>query len=411
MQTGNFQKTGSDPLGRYYTNGLVGRTLVREMELKNPNLVLDLGAGDGSLSVEAAQVWTSARFVTVDIDDSISEKNNNRLKNTSSNHYTFDVLNSQLHNHIGLDLASADGAVCNPPYIRPRWRKDFAEILEDAGLSGVFPSIKDVSADVLFIAQNLRFLRQSGRLGLILPDGIIAGQKYTELRKTLFNQHRVECVIELPRRIFRKTDAKAHIVILTKNGNPNETIAVERLGADGSLSKRIQVSIDEAIRRVDYSYIESQQSQQGVSKIRLSKICEVLTRGQLSSVQVRSSSIKIFHSTDFPKISGTLCPNVPDKFMIKKSQGITLKTTIAQAGDILICRVGRNLEKKICYVPKGYVALSDCVYKLRISPKFRVNILKFLCSTEGQNKLSALTHGVGAKFLSKEHILSLMVEN
>ena len=164
MQTGNFQKTGSDPLGRYYTNGLVGRTLVREMELKNPNLVLDLGAGDGSLSVEAAQVWTSARFVTVDIDDSISEKNNNRLKNTSSNHYTFDVLNSQLHNHIGLDLASADGAVCNPPYIRPRWRKDFAEILEDAGLSGVFPSIKDVSADVLFIAQNLRFLRQRGRM-------------------------------------------------------------------------------------------------------------------------------------------------------------------------------------------------------------------------------------------------------
>lgn len=411
MQTGNFQKTGSDPLGRYYTNGLVGRTLVREMELKNPNLVLDLGAGDGSLSVEAAQVWTSARFITVDIDDSISEENNNRLKNTSSNHYTFDVLNSQLHNHIGLELASADGAVCNPPYIRPRWRKDFAEILEDAGLSGAFPSIKDVSADVLFIAQNLRFLRQSGRLGLILPDGIIAGQKYTELRKTLFNQHRVECVIELPRRIFRKTDAKAHIVILTKNGNPNETIAVERLGADGSLSKRIQVSIDEAIRRVDYSYIESQQSQQGVSKIHLNKICEVLTRGQLSSVQVRSSSIKIFHSTDFPKISGTLCPNVPDKFMIKKSQGITLKTTIAQAGDILICRVGRNLEKKICYVPKGYVALSDCVYKLRISPKFRVNILKFLCSTEGQNKLSALTHGVGAKFLSKEHILSLMVEN
>ena len=411
MQTGNFQKTGSDPLGRYYTNGLVGRTLVREMELKNPNLVLDLGAGDGSLSVEAAQVWTSARFVTVDIDDSISEKNNNRLKNTSSNHYTFDVLNSQLHNHIGLDLASADGAVCNPPYIRPRWRKDFAEILEDAGLSGVFPSIKDVSADVLFIAQNLRFLRQSGRLGLILPDGIIAGQKYTELRKTLFNEHRIERVIELPRRIFRKTDAKAHIVILTKNGHPNETIAVERLGTDGSLSKRIQVSIDKAIHRIDYSYIESQQSQQGISKIRLSEIYEVLTRGQLNSVQVRGSSINIFHSTDFPKISSELCPNVPDRFIIKKSQGAILKTTIAQAGDILICRVGRNLEKKICYVPKGYVALSDCVYKLRISSKFRVNVLKFLCSADGQKKLSALTHGVGAKFLSKEHILSLMVGN
>ena len=397
------------PLGRYYTNGLVGRTLVREMNLENPNLVVDLGTGDGSLSAEAAQIWTSARFVTVDIDDGISETNNDRLKNTRSNHYTFDVLNSQLHNHIGLDLGSADGAVCNPPYIRPRWRKDFAEILEDAGLSGVFPSIYDVSADVLFIAQNLRFLRQSGRLGLILPDGIIAGERFTKLRQALINQHRIERVIELPRRIFRKTDAKAHIVILTKDGHPSETVSVERLEANGSLSKRIQVPIDKAVHRIDYSYIESQQSQNGSSKLHLSEICEVLTRGQLSSVQVRNSDINIFHSTNFPKIRDKLCPNVPEKFIIKKSESTALKTSIAEAGDILICRVGRNLEQKICYVPKGYVALSDCVYKLRIPLKFRVNVLKFLCSADGQKKLSALTHGVGARFLSKEHILSLMV--
>lgn len=410
MQIGKSLKLGSDPLGRYYTNGLVGRTLVREMNLENPNLVVDFGTGDGSLSVEAAQIWTSARFVTVDIDDGISEANNNRLKNTISNHFTFDVLNSQLHNQIGLDLGSVDGAVCNPPYIRPHWRKDFAEILEDAGLSGIFSSTKDVSADVLFIAQNLRFLRQSGRLGLILPDGIIAGQKYTKLREILLNQHRIERVIELPRRIFRRTDAKAHIVILTKHGQPNETVAVERLEADGSLSKRIQVPIDKATHRIDYSYLESQQSQKSSLKLPLGKICDVLTRGQLSSVQVRNSDINIFHSTDFPKISGELYPNVPDRFIIKKSQGETLKTTIAEAGDILICRVGRNLEKKICYVPKGYVALSDCVYKLRIPRKFRVNVLKFLCSSDGQNRLSALTHGVGARFLSKEHILSLMVE-
>ena len=160
MLTNTIQQSGSDPLGRYYTNSLVSRTLVREMNLTNPNLVVDLGTGDGSLSAEAAQIWTSARFITVDIDSRITETNNHRLKEINGNHFKFDVLNSQLHHQIGLDLASADGAICNPPYIRPRWRKDFAEILEDAGLSGVFPSIKDVGADVLFIAQNLRLLRQ-----------------------------------------------------------------------------------------------------------------------------------------------------------------------------------------------------------------------------------------------------------
>lgn len=407
MHVDKSHTSGSDKLGRYYTNGMVGRTLVHEMNLKNPNLVVDLGTGDGSLSVEAAQIWTTARFVTVDIDNSISETNNNRLKNTTSTHHTFDVLNSQLHNQIGLDLGSADGAICNPPYIRPRWRKDFAEILEDAGLSGIFPSISDVGADVLFIAQNLRFLRQSGRLGLILPDGIIAGEKYNKLRETLFNQHRIERVIELPRRIFRKTDAKAHIVILTKNGLPNETVTVERLDADGSLSKRIQVPISKAIHRIDYSYLESQQLQESSSKVRLSEICETLTRGQLSSVQVKSSGINIFHSTDFPEINGGLCPNVPDKFIIKKLQSKTLRTAVAQAGDILMCRVGRNLEKKICYVPRGHVALSDCVYKLRVTSKFRRSVMRFFCTKTGQAQLNALSHGVGAKYLSKSDLMHL----
>lgn len=410
MQLDNLHASGSDPLGRYYTSGLVGRTLVQKMELENPNLVVDLGTGDGSLSAEAAQIWTSARFVTVDIDQNVTEANNNRLKHASSIHYTSDVLNSKLHDHIGISLGTADGAVCNPPYIRPKWRKDFAEILEDAGLSGILNSIKDVSADVLFIAQNLRFLRNSGRLGLILPDGIIAGEKYTKLREILINQHRIERIIELPRRIFRKTDAKAHIVILTKNGTTNETISVERLDPDGSLSKRILVPSSKAIQRVDYSYLESQQSTRNSSKLILSTICEELTRGQLSSVQVRNSKIKIFHSTDFPEIVNEICPEVPNKFIINNSQSTNLKTTIAHAGDILMCRVGRNLEKKICFVPNGQVALSDCVYKLRITSKFRKQIMKFLCTKAGQKKLQALTHGVGAKYFSKSDLLHFVID-
>jgi len=410
MQTEKIQRSGSDPLGRYYTHSLVSQTLVREMNLSKPNLVVDLGTGDGSLSAEAAQIWTSARFITVDIDNSITKKNNDRLKEINSDHFEFDVLNSQLHQRIGLDLASVDGAICNPPYIRPRWRKDFAEILEDAGLSGVFPSIKDVGADVLFIAQNLRLLRQSGRLGLILPDGIIAGQKYSELRKTLINQHKIERIIELPRRIFRKTDAKAHIMILTKNGQSDETIAVERMDVDGSLSKRIQVSIDQAISRADYSYIENQQSQETHSKVQLNNIYEALTRGQLSSVQVRKSNINIFHSTDFASVNSEIYPCIPDKFILKESPETSLKTTIAKAGDILICRVGRNLEEKICFVPNGYVALSDCVYKLQLPTHHTETVLNFLCSLDGRNQLKALTHGVGAKFLSKNDILSLMIK-
>lgn len=411
MHTRKLNQSVTDPLGRYYTSGLVGRILAQKMELDQPNLVVDLGTGDGSLTVAASQIWTSAKFITVDIDQNITAANNNRLKLASSTHYTSDVLNSNLHNNIGVKLGTADGAVCNPPYIRLKWRKDFEEILEDAGLSGILNTINCVSADVLFIAQNLRFLRNFGRLGLILPDGIIAGEKYLKLRETLIKHHSIERVIELPRRIFHKTDAKAHIVIVTKNGIPNDRISVERLGIDGSLSDKILVPVSEAINRMDYSYLENNQTTKSGSKLLLADVCEILTRGKMSSTEVKSSKIKIFHSTDFPKINNEICPVVPDCFILNKETISKIKTTIAQSGDILICRVGRNLENKICYVNKGYVALSDCVYKLRVEKKYREEVKTYLTGKSGKKALQCLAHGVGAQYLSKDNLMSLIVND
>ena len=407
MQARQLQKSGTDPLGRYYTSNIVGRTLVCKMNLESPKIIMDLGVGDGALSLEAAKLWSAARFVTVDIDNDIKHRNSI----VNNYHHTHDVLSSQLHTQIGLALESVDGAICNPPYIRPSWQNDFAEILEDAGLSGAFSSIHDVSADILFIAQNLRFLRPSGRLGLILPDGVIAGQKYTQLRKILLTQHKIERVIELPRRIFRKTDAKAHIVILTKKEKSDEPVIIERMGSDGSLSSPLYIPISTAIRRLDYSYLESQQLVNSTTRFLLGDVCNVLSRGQLSSVDVRGSTVKIFHSTDFPPITDNLCPAVPKIFLISKAISTTLNTVIAQAGDILMCRVGRNLEQKICYVPKGNVALSDCVYKLQVKKECRQAVMDYLCGDTGRSRLNALAHGVGAKYLSKVDLLNFMVQS
>lgn len=100
---------------------------------------------------------------------------------------------------------------------------------------------------------------------------------------------------------------------------------------------------------------------------------------------------------------------MPKRFLITKAQSTTLNTVIAQAGDILICRVGRNLESKICYVPKGYVALSDCVYKLQVEKKFRQEVMNFLCGEQGRKRLSVLAHGVGAKHLSKVDLLNFTI--
>ena len=397
--------SATDPFGRYYTNKMVCDVLVKAMNLSMPKVVIDLGVGCGALSTMAAKIWINTEFITVDIDSNI----NKEIKGVKSTHHVCDVLNSQLHREIGLSLGTVDGAICNPPYTRPAWRSDFVQILEEAGLSKILRSVPFVGADILFVAQNLRFLRPNGRLGLILPDGLISGERFVDFRKNLLTNHSVEQVIELPRRVFEKTDAKAHIVVLTKNGYPKEKIAINRLEFDGTLSNTIFVSSINASHRMDYTYAENQLENYGNAKFTIRDVCTELVRGQLSSSQVKKSPIKIFHSTNFPVIRGQLIPEVPCEFIVKKSDLIHLKTAIAKKGDILICRVGRNLERKVCYVNKGYVALSDCIFRLQVQPRYLKDVLYFLTSSVGEKTLQALSHGVGAKHLSKEDILSILV--
>ncbi len=127
----------ADPWGRYYTSPLVSRSLVGRIETAKPKLVLELGSGSGSLCIAAANRWQDANLVTVDVDCAprrlYTGKADPRPKHT---HFVHDVLDVALSDRIGLRLGSVDVALCNPPYIRPRWKSDFGKILEDAGLSG-----------------------------------------------------------------------------------------------------------------------------------------------------------------------------------------------------------------------------------------------------------------------------------
>lgn len=378
------------------------------MDVEKPAVVIDLGAGDGALAGEASRRWNRARFITVDIDQNAASSSLCSKHGAAFSHYVEDALDAHLSARIGLELGAADSALCNPPYIKPKWRKHFAEILEDAGLSGVVPKIGCVPADVLFIAQNLRFLRTGGKLGLILPDGIIAGEKCSRLRQVLASAHRLERVIELPRRVFRDTEAKAHIVVLTKQHSPAGFITVQRLQVDGSLAPPIELPADGAAGRLDYSYLaaQSQTKRFNAKGVQLRALIESISRGSYSSAERRSCRFPVFHTTDFS--SSTIA--VPRSLLLSQSVESQVSGVIARPGDILVARVGRNLEEKVCYVEHGMVALTDCVLRIRTEQRNQAAVLGFLMSDAGRIALRAASHGVGAKFITREALLNLEIQ-
>ena len=145
----------SDSFGRYYTEDWISQTLVDAMTVRRPKLLVELGTGEGSLAAVAAKKWKVPNIVTVDLDQKIySRADKVGTDRAAHSHHTHDALDARLAEKIGVGLESVDVAVCNPPYVRPRWRASFGQILEGAGLSGSLKSVKDAGADLLFIANQ-----------------------------------------------------------------------------------------------------------------------------------------------------------------------------------------------------------------------------------------------------------------
>jgi len=402
MLLSHLSKT-SDPLGRYYTNSVVGALLVNSMGLACPGTVLDLGAGNGALVEEAAKIWKDSRFITVDIDANARSVLLPTLEGRVFTHHITDALDFALAERIGLKQGEADAALCNPPYLRPKWEKHFADILEDAGLSHVLPRMSEVPSDLLFIAQNFRLLRNNGRLGLILSDSIVSGEKFTSFRKTLIQKHRVERVIELPRRIFRNTDAKAHILVVAKYGKASDLITIQRLEQNGLLSPQLKLPADYAERRMDYSYVAQSRSCINFVHHRIADVTLGVLRGSFSSARRNRVGFPVFHTTDF----STCKDSVPPEYRLSRETKESATGIIASPGDILVARVGRNLSQKVCMVRSGRVAISDCILLLKVAPEYQETILAYLRSESGRIALEAASHGVGAKFITKNSLLEL----
>ncbi|MET0376748.1 MAG: methyltransferase, partial [Rhizorhabdus sp.] len=186
-------------LNQFYTRDEVGALLTRELGEINPSMVLDLGAGEGSLATSIARAWPRAHLTTVDIDPTGSAILHERLVKagaTDHEHQIADVFDPALPQR--LSNRTFDLAVCNPPFFRPAWRREFADILREADFADACSSLPEATAEIIFLAQNLRLVKTGGTIGLIVPDGLATGWRAVAFRRALLRGHWLRSVIQLP---------------------------------------------------------------------------------------------------------------------------------------------------------------------------------------------------------------------
>jgi type I restriction enzyme M protein len=405
------RRAGSDSLGRYYTKLDVSGLLISQMAHLVPSRVLDLGSGAGSLSRAVLQRWRDVELLTVDVDSEVRPQLTNLLNSSLGarhRHIHADALSDRLPRLLRSKETSIDAAVCNPPFIIPRWRDGFAKIIEEAGFSGCISVLSDVDAALLFLAQNLRLLGENATLGIIVPDSLVSASKYRRFRKDLLQKYVVRKAIRLPRHSFQGTDAQAHILVISKSNVSSQQVPLYKFDAQSQMSHELLVDISDAIERLDFDYhaLRLPFSVTLAHGALLGSITQDVKRGSLSSSEARAVGFPVFHTTNMScDLTGEWCDLVDfgssadcvkmDRFAIK-----------AQPGDILLARVGRNLEHKILGVDNGFPVLSDCVYRIRVPFDLRNTILKQLSSASGQAWLRSRCYGVSAKQISKADLLT-----
>ncbi|WP_397459631.1 N-6 DNA methylase [Pseudomonas asplenii] len=392
--------SSSDPLGRYYTKDLISDLLISEIK-SDPNLVLDLGSGDGSLSRAAMSRWADALYVTVDIDRVLDSSSlvgeQNRIKHR---HHQLDALSPHLMRTIGIEPESVDLALCNPPFIKNKWRNGYEEILKRAGLTVSAKAAVHTSAEFIFIAQNLNSLKSQGQLGLIVPDGFVSGEKNISLREAILNEHSIDSVIKLPLSMFVGTEAQAHIITITKNGNPNKPIKLKSFTGFTHDRDEIYIEKSEAIWTLDYDFYSAHSKRTSLTQTLRSLGCQV-NRGRTNSKQAREASHPVLHTSQLR----------PWELSLELSKTTTTNSNeiVVERGDIVLARVGRDLHTRICMIQSGSMPITDCIYRIRAPECVRDQVFKSLTSTGGREMIRARSHGVSARHLPKDYLLDLPI--
>lgn len=384
--------------GQYYTKQAISRLLVDCLDIEDVQTAIEFGVGPGALLDAVSSRWPSARCVSVDIDPKHRRISQDRFRR----HYCADALEPDISLRIGLEPHSADVAVCNPPFITSTWRPEFERILSRTGLIPK-QSTLGFGADILFLAQNLWMLRPNGQLGIIVPSGIISGERSRHVRDWLLERHCISEVVELPAGSFLGTEVRTYLLCLTKDKAIGKRIALRKVDAEGGVCAARYISAAEASLRLDYSFYASGYSD--LSKNRLYEENHIqVARGNVGANKAREYGIDFCHTTDIPISAYTA-------LRFEEVKGVVGHGYVkARKGDVLLARVGRDFFKKIALIEMGETIITDCVFAIRSNVYSPFKIHQALTSAAGQNWLEANSRGACARFITKNDLMNFPIK-
>lgn len=365
-----------------YISGLI-------IERKNINNVIDLGVGEGALLRSIKAKCKATKSVGVDID----KANIDHLSDSGAVDYLY-CLDSTIKTNIEELIyrhGTFDVVVGNPPYNRVDITDEISQSFKNLKLFETNELTK-IGADIIFLIHGLLLLNDNGTLFYILPDGFTNNNIYSELRKYLFDNYKVERIVEIPEKSFIATEAKTHLLIISKGGHSG-LIEIANLVND----KVITIGETQFIQRCDYSFLDKPSP---INKFRLKDLDVNVFRGSKTKRYLSSLNVSYLHTSNISN---------KDK-LIGENNNVCKGLVLTEEGDIAIARVGSRVVGKFCLVTSAGLAVSDCIIIIRTNDNASRNrIINSLNTDANKVWINSIKKGVGAKHITIKDIMEMPV--
>lgn len=265
---GKFAMAEGSGAGQFFTPGSVVRLLVEMIEPVKGR-IMDLACGSGGMFVQSLKFVTAHGGTNSDISIYGQERYEGTLRLCKMNlllrNLSFDVkLGDSLLNDKFPNLR-ADYALMNPPFNISKWHpEDLPE--NDPRLFGAKEQFTtDGNANYMWFQSLWYHLSSKGTAAVVMANGAMtsgnAGEK--NVREYMIENGMVDCIVQMPDKLFLTTGIPACIFILSKNRDgkdgehrerKNEILFIDARKLGQMVNRRLRVFEDADVNKIAETY-------------------------------------------------------------------------------------------------------------------------------------------------------------
>jgi type I restriction enzyme M protein len=265
---GKFAMAEGSGAGQFFTPGSVVRLLVEMIEPMKGR-IMDLACGSGGMFVQSLKFVTAHGGSSNDISIYGQERYEGTLRLCKMNlllrNLSFDVkLGDSLLNDRFPQL-KADYALMNPPFNISKWHpEDLPE--NDPRLFGAKEQFTtDGSANYMWFQTLWHHLSEKGTAAVVMANGAMTtgNQGEKNVREYMIEKGMVDCIVQMPDKLFLTTGIPACIFILSKNRDgkdglhrerKNEILFIDARKLGHMVNRRLRVFEDADLNKIAETY-------------------------------------------------------------------------------------------------------------------------------------------------------------